>query len=304
MPKKSGTAIIIGRFQVVDLNKVHTKLIDKVLRRHEKTHVFLCSNPAPSDLHPIDFIFRIELFDHKYADKLEVHEMPDLPDDRIWSQELDRRILELRPTGSVTLYGTQTGFSERYSGRYTTEILEATPEEIEAMEDVSQKLDMVSFRAGVLYASMRRFPTVYATVDIAVYDEEKNRVLIARKDNETRYRFPGGFTDPSDASYEDAAVRELTEECGPIEVDNLVYLGSTSVDDWRYRETMDSVITHFYLCTYEKGEPVALDDIAEVKWFDVQKLREDMFVPEHRALFHMFNHFFDEMGHEDDDDDE
>ncbi len=295
MAKKSGTGIIIGRFQVVQLNKLHLKLIKQVTSKHEKVAVFLCDNPAPSDLHPIDFPFRAEMFEKLISDKFEVLDMPDLPDDRIWSQELDRRILELRPTGSVTIYGTQLGFTERYSGRYTTEVLEVTEEEMQDEVPPTSTLDMVSFRAGMLYATMRRFPTVYPTVDICVYNEETREVLLARKEFETKFRFPGGFADPDDLSFEDAALRELSEECGQLEVGDMVYLGSTAVEDWRYFESSDSIITHFYICKYESGIPEALDDIAEVKWYSMDKLREDMFVPEHRPLLESLQFFFKEL---------
>lgn len=292
---KKGTGIIVGRFQVVELNKVHKKLIAKVVRRHQKVGVFLCSNPAPSDQNPIDLLFRFDLVEETYGDKLDVFEMPDLPDDRIWSQELDRRILELRPEGSVTIYGTRLGFTERYSGRYSTEILEAPEDDIPELLDMNIGWDIKSFRAGMIFASIRRFPTVYPTVDIAVVNEEMSEVLLARKENETKFRFPGGFSDPSDENFEMAAIRELMEECGDIQVDNLIYLGSAQVDDWRYRNAIDGIITHLYACTYVQGEPEASDDIAEVKWFPVKKLREDTFVQEHRALWLMLKSFLEEM---------
>ncbi|MEY3240180.1 MAG: hypothetical protein RIR11_1618 [Bacteroidota bacterium] len=295
MAKKSGTGVIVGRFQVVELNKVHKKLIGQVVKRHEKVAVFLGSNPAPSDMNPIDLLFRLDLIDEAYGEKIEVAEMPDLPDDRIWSQELDRRILELRPEGSVTIYGTREGFTERYSGRYTTEILEVSEDEMPELLDAKDEWDVPSFRAGMMYAAMRRFPTVYPTVDIAVMDEEMEKVLLARKENETKYRFPGGFADPSDDSFEMSAIRELMEECGDIEVDNLIYLGSAAIEDWRYRDSADGIITHLYLCTHQTGEPEAQDDIAEVKWFDMKKVREDMFVPEHRILFQMLKAFLEEI---------
>lgn len=293
---KSGTGIIIGRFQVVEFNKIHKKLIGKVLRRHKKVAFFIGNNPAPSDLNPIDLLFRFDLVEETYGDKVSVLEMPDLPDDRIWSQELDRRILEIRPEGSVTIYGTRTGFTERYSGRYTTEVLEAPEEDLPDLLDINSGWDIRSFRAGMLFAAMRRFPTVYPTVDIAVLNEDMSEVLLARKDNETRFRFPGGFSDPSDENFEMAAIRELMEECGDLEVDNLVYLGSTQVDDWRYRNASDSIITHLYACTYVQGEPVANDDISEVKWFSIKKLREDSFVHEHRMLWQMLKTFIEELG--------
>lgn len=295
MGSKSGTGVIVGRFQVVELNALHKKMIGKVLRRHKKVAVFLGSNPAPSNLNPIDLMFRVDLFESHYKDKLEVFEMPDLPDDRIWSQELDRRILEMRPEGNVVLYGTMEGFLERYSGRYSAELLEASPDELPELIGMDDEWDIRSFRAGMLYAAMRRFPTVYPTVDVAVFRNEMSQVLLARKEHETRYRFPGGFSDPEDDSFEMAAMRELVEECGDIVVDNLMYLGSLKVDDWRYRETADGIITHLYACSFVSGNPSPNDDIAEIKWFDVEKIKEELFVPEHKDLWNLLNDFLQEQ---------
>jgi bifunctional NMN adenylyltransferase/nudix hydrolase len=235
------------------------------------------------------------MFESHYKDKLEVFEMPDLPDDRIWSQELDRRILEMRPEGNVILYGTMEGFLERYSGRYSAELLEASPDDIPELIGMDDEWDIRSFRAGMLYAAMRRFPTVYPTVDVAVFRNEMSQVLLARKEHETRYRFPGGFSDPEDDSFEMAAMRELVEECGDIIVDNLMYLGSLKVDDWRYRETADGIITHLYACSFVSGNPSPNDDIAEIKWFDVEKIKEELFVPEHKDLWNLLNDFLQEQ---------
>jgi bifunctional NMN adenylyltransferase/nudix hydrolase len=294
MAKPSGTGIIIGRFQVFELNEIHEKLIASVQTRHERVYIFLGSNPAPSLYNPIDLELRMLMLNDRFGDDIRVEEMPDLPDDRIWSQELDRRILELRPEGDVTLYGTKEDFVERYSGRYPTEVLEAKEEDFPQNPHMDALENLRDFRAGIIYANMRRFPTVYPTVDIAVLRNEGHDLLLARKANETKYRLPGGFTDPSDESYEDAALRELGEECGELTIDELTYLGSCRIDDWRYRGSWDSIMTHLYACVLTEGEPEPNDDIAELRWFDVQKIKNDLFVREHQPLWEMLKEYLEE----------
>ena len=301
MPKKSGTGIIIGRFQVFELNKVHASLITTMQQKHSHVAAFLTSNPAPGLHNPLDFELRRLMFEEKYKDKLRVEEMPDLPDDRIWSQELDRRILEIRPEGAVTLYGTQENFVDRYSGRYTTEVLEAQEEDFPEEPELSTLSNLRDFRAGMIYANIRRFPTVYPTVDIAVFRNDFTEVLLARKANETRYRFPGGFTDPSDPSFEDAVLRELGEECGELTIDELTYLGSCKIEDWRYYDAFDSIMTHLYACVLVDGQPSPSDDIAEVQWFEIEDLKEDLFVSEHRPLFEIMIDYLEEMDEDEDD---
>lgn len=290
----SGTGIIIGRFQVFELNDIHEKLIATVRERHEHTVIFLGSNPAPSLYNPIDLELRLLMLNDRFGDDIRVEEMPDLPDDRIWSQELDRRILELRPEGEVTLYGTEEDFVQRYSGRYMSEVLEAQEDDFPQNPLIGALENLRDFRAGIIYANLRRFPTVYPTVDIAVFRNDGRELLLARKANETKYRLPGGFTDPEDESYEDAALRELGEECGELTIDELTYLGSCRIDDWRYRGSWDSVMTHLYACELEEGEPEPNDDIAELRWFETKKLSEETFVPEHRPLFEMLKVFLEE----------
>lgn len=294
MENKRGTGIIIGRFQVFELNEIHEKLIASVQERHERVVIFLGSNPAPSLHNPMDFELRVLMFNDRYGDDIQVEEMPDLPDDRIWSQELDRRILELRLDSEVTLYGTEEGFINRYTGRHRTNVLEVKEEDFPENPQMEAIENLRDFRAGIIYANLRRFPTVYPTVDVAVFRHDWSELLLARKANETKYRLPGGFTDPTDESFEDAALRELGEECGEITIDELTYLGSCRIDDWRYRGSWDTIMTHLYACELAEGEPEPSDDIAELRWFDTKKLIEDSFISEHRPLWKMLKEFLEE----------
>lgn len=295
------TGIIIGRFQVFELNDIHEKLIQTVQEQHGRVVIFLGSNPAPSDRNPLDWVFRWKMFEDKYSEKYEILEMPDLPDDRIWRQELDRRILELRLEGKVVLYGTEEDFVSRYSGRYPTQVLEAKEADFPDETIAEAVHDYRDFRAGVMFGTMRRYPTVYPTVDIAVFRKDAAEILLARKANETKYRLPGGFTDPDDNSYEDAALRELGEECGELTIDELTYLGSMRIDDWRYRGSSDSVMTHLYACELIAGEPEPNDDIVELRWFEVSKITEDVFVSEHRPLWELLVEYLEGEEEEDDD---
>jgi bifunctional NMN adenylyltransferase/nudix hydrolase len=297
MEEPVGTGIIIGRFQFFEMNDALRALIASIVASHERVVIFLGSNPAPSDQNPLEWPLRQEMLLEAYDENLEVYEMPDVPDDRNWSQELDRRIMEIRPAPPVKIYGTLEGFIERYTGKYDTEPLESDPEDLPESLSVEGIRHMGSFRAGIIYATLRRFPTVYPTVDIAVFSRDYHRLLLARKEHELKFRFPGGFTDPVDESYEMAALRELAEECGELEVEELTYIGSCKVDDWRYRGSLDSIITHLYTCVLADGEPEPNDDIAELRWFDVGKLKADMLVPEHRPLMDMLMEFLTEERH-------
>jgi bifunctional NMN adenylyltransferase/nudix hydrolase len=133
---------------------------------------------------------------------------------------------------------------------------------------------------------MNRYPTVFATVDVVIRKGEK--LLLGRKVHQSKFRFVGGFADPAlDNSYEDAAKREAKEETGII-VTGVKYLGSARIDDPRYRGTPDCIITHLFEAVEWSGEPVASDDIAELKWFDIMNLTQENFVDEHHVLWNLY----------------
>lgn len=295
MATPTGSGFFIGRFQVYELNAVHERLIEQLWNKHEHVYVVICSNPAPSLTNPLDWELRKALFVERYDDAIEVIEMPDLPDDRVWSQELDRRILELRPARPIVLYGSEDRFASLYSGQFPAEPMEAVLEDVLAAMNPTGITSLRDFCAGAIYGAMRRYPTVYPTVDIALFSPDYRYVLLARKANETGLRFPGGFVDPEDESYEQAALRELEEECGELEIDNFIYLGSHRIDDWRYRNTPDSVMSHLYACTLTSGEPQASDDLMEVLWYEMRRLDASQLIAEHRPLFDLLLPYWEEQ---------
>ncbi len=62
------------------------------------------------------------------------------------------------------------------------------------------------------------------------------------------------------------------------------------MDDWRYRGTMDSVITH--LCLRPTGgDPKPDDDIAELRWFKTENLKPDTLMPVHRPLLKLLEYY-------------
>ncbi len=295
MAKPVGSGFIVGRFQVYELNKVHEQLFAHVWAKHVNLYAIICSNPAPSSRNPLDWELRRALFAEKYGDKITVLEMPDLHDDRIWSQELDRRILALHPKKPIVLYGSADRFVAHYCGQFPCEPLEAAREGIEQLPTLTPPVSLRDFCAGAIYGAMRRYPTVYPTVDVALFTSDYRCVLLARKPNETRMRFPGGFVDPEDDSFEEAALRELEEECGPVEVGGLTYLGSCRIDDWRYRDSPDAVMSHLYACAMVSGKVSAGDDVFEVRWCDMRTLTPDQLVPEHRPLFALLRPYWEEQ---------
>jgi bifunctional NMN adenylyltransferase/nudix hydrolase len=143
----------------------------------------------------------------------------------------------------------------------------------------------------MIAATAYRYPTAFQCVDIAVINDKKE-VLIARKPDEKKWRFIGGFSDPRSVSLEADAKREVAEEAS-IEVDFVTYLGSTLIDDWRYRGEQDKIKTALFVAKYIYGKPEGADDIAEVKWVPIGTgLNKDNIEPLHHVLVDMFNDKF------------
>lgn len=97
-------------------------------------------------------------------------------------------------------------------------------------------------------------------------------------------RFPGGFIDPKDNSYEEAAIREAQEETG-LKCKIEKYIGSFKVKDWRYFGEVEQVMTTLFLMTRVSGNSAPYDDIAELHLCNIKDLSIDDINPAHRQLF-------------------
>ena len=281
--------IVIGRFQIHELHEAHRDVIDTVRAKHDRVIIFVGLSPLRNtSRNPLDFNTRKKMIQETYPD-IEVYYIEDNPSDKVWSKNLDREIEKwLKPYQKAVIYGSRDSFIPYYSGRYPTVELEAT-KYISATELrrrlANSSASNLDVRKGIITASFNRYPTCYATVDIAIIDKDKGRVLMCRKPGEEHVRFVGGFATPDSDSFESDARREVMEETG-LEVGDLTYIGSAKIEDWRYKGEVDKIKTMMYVGTYLFGRPEANDDISSVEWVSLTDLVSGVIqvMPEHEVL--------------------
>lgn len=146
------------------------------------------------------------------------------------------------------------------------------------------------------------YPIAFKTVDIAVIKGMyKKSVLMIRKKNEPEdiWRFPGGFSDVTDNSTEESAVRELFEETNiKIDKSELFYLGSTKIDDSRYKNSPHCITTSFY--TYNDNQcktedfAKAGDDAIAINWIPLEELSTKNVNKVHHGLLKMLLEAYDQ----------
>jgi bifunctional NMN adenylyltransferase/nudix hydrolase len=291
--KKTTTdvGVIVGRFQVHELHEAHRSLIDLVRKEVDRVIIFVGLSPLRNtQRNPLDFRERRKMIQDVYPD-IDVYYIDDNRDDRVWSDDLDRQIAKwTKPSQTVILYGSRDSFIPHYYGTHPTKELDAEKfiSGTEIRKRISANYPMTpAYRAGVIAATFNRYPTSFTTVDVAIFDGE--RLLLARKPKEKGLRFIGGFASPDSPSFEADARREVYEEAGGIEITTPEYVGSTLVDDWRYRSETDKIKTILFKANFVSGRPVGGDDVESVEWVDFSTLTEDQMVPEHRPLLRMLD---------------
>jgi bifunctional NMN adenylyltransferase/nudix hydrolase len=267
--------VIIARFQSPYLHEGHKSLIQLVKKSHNKAVIVLGISPVlGSRKNPLDFHTREKMIKRDFPEVV-VLPLPDHPLDNKWSYNLDHLLLHSFPGSKFKLYGSRDSFIPYYTGKFeTVELPETGSHNATIIRDqLSDKvLDSEEFRTGIIYAYSNTYLKVYATVDIAVFRNNKSEILLGRKDIDKKWRLLGGFSDPTDDSYEMAAKRELTEECGPIGTTPMTYESSFRVNDWRYRSEDDKIITSLFSADFIDGAPEGSDDIAEVDWVRLSKI--------------------------------
>jgi len=278
------TGVIIARFQTPYLHEGHKSLIEAVQAKHGNVVIVLGITPVRGSVkNPLDFPTREKMIKKEYPEVV-VLPLPDHPIDARWSHNLDVLLTNTFPGAAFALYGSRDSFIDFYTGKNSVVELpkhgDHNATEIRRM--VKEKsMDSLDFRTGVIYAYANTYPKVYPTVDIAIFRNNRREILLGRKENDNAWRLLGGFSDPTDENFEAAAHREMTEECGNIDVTKMQYEGSFRVDDWRYKNEIDKIITTLFSTDYIAGDPVGSDDIAEVKWFTLPQVAELIRLKQH-----------------------
>jgi bifunctional NMN adenylyltransferase/nudix hydrolase len=301
---KDGMGVVVGRFQTPVLTDGHDDLIQHAFNMHEKVLIVIGLSPVKATKNnPMDFETRRKMIIGSFP-QATIAYIENHPSDIEWSKKLDQVIEHSGPPDAgVTLYGSRDSFIESYHGRHTTSAFEQRvfTSATRVRKSVALKVSNDhSFRAGVVWATQNQYDKCFPTVDVGIVKKDKDGnitdILLGRKFIDgNKYRFVGGFVDPSSdgaaSDYLEAnARREVREECGVnLEVDNFEYVGSFMVDDWRYRSEKDKIVTTLFMATWQWGDPVASDDIDEVRWFNINDLTESNIVKTHiplmRSLF-------------------
>lgn len=280
--------VIIGRFQVPELHTGHRYLINYARGHSDDLLILLGTSEAfPTLRNPLPYPIREVLIRESYPEAI-IGPIPDHPSDEKWSKNLDTIITSRFPDHQVTLYGSRDSFIPHYSGRFpcviAPQITAPSGTDVRRGNQLRRKMNR-DFRNGVIYAQSARLPISYQTVDIAVLRHEDASVLLGKKLRDGgKMRFIGGFVDPQqDATLEDAALRELTEEAGQLSCHEIRYLGSYRVKDFRYGDDADQVMTAFFVTYILSGIARAGDDLDDIGWFPITEAPA-LVVPDHVPL--------------------
>jgi bifunctional NMN adenylyltransferase/nudix hydrolase len=289
---KPSYGVIVGRFQVNDLHEGHMELFRQVRSRHSGVIVFV--GVAPAGLtkdNPLDFPTRRAMIQAKFPD-FTVLPLQDCKTDEQWSEQLDTAIGSVVNFGDVTLYGGRDSFVPHYTGKFKPVEL-ALPTETQKVsgtdirnEYSNKVIESPEFRAGMIYAAAHLWPVLLPTVDIAIFNSDYTEVLLGRKPGEKQFRFIGGHAEKKHGTYEKGARCEVLEEAG-IDPNEMQYIGSAVIPDWRYATSDRGVMTAFFATTTMSQAATAGDDIEEVKWFKVSQLTASDLVDTHQILYRM-----------------
>jgi bifunctional NMN adenylyltransferase/nudix hydrolase len=291
--------VIVGRFQIATLHSAHKAIIAEVVKRHKKCIIFIGISPTlGTKEHPLDFTNRKAMIESEFPTAI-VLPLLDVNDDVAWSNQLDNLITTTFHVGSVCLYGGRDSFLPYYKGKfdiYEFPTVDYRPAKEVRAEIGKEIVNAEDFRKGIIYSTHNQYKRTHLTVDVMVYSISRYEVLLGRKLHEREYRFIGGFVEGE--TLEQAVQKEVKEEAN-ISLCNIQYLGSHLVNDWRYSNTSDKVLTSFFSGEIDSPLPEVGDDLVEVKWVPMWQFLcdyDNILIKSHAILFkeHGYN-FIDKL---------
>lgn len=296
--KNKKLSVIIARFQSPYLNSGQKELIKKAFENGDEVLILLGLSPTTitSDSDPIDFVVRknmlLKTLKKVYSKPIHILPLKGFSNDDIWSTNVDA-IIKNFGRYDVIIWGGRDSFIPYYTGVFETASISTVTDaesstEIrkmlgESIPDSNAEGDMYHFMHGVIWAHENSYPASIPVVDIIVFEDTKEeKILLGRKSGEIKWRVFGGYTDTEDKSFVHSAIRELAEEAGLYPgIDNMHYVTSTRINDWRYKKSKNSMISTVFKCYMHHGIPIAGDDIKEVKLFKFNNELENIMIEDH-----------------------
>lgn len=308
--RKYEIGVVVGRFQVHKLHSEHIDLIRTVQERHQRTIILLGLAPTKATRrNPLDFQMRRQMIQEAFPGIDDIYYVDDHQNDNEWSRAVDREISKhVGNDRGAVLYGSRDSFVPHYHGRYP--VCELEPKRIVSGTELrkitaNKRLASEDFRAGVIYAVEQQYAHAWLTVDTAILSDDCARILLGRKRDDApgHYRFAGGFVrtrlpslpvdKPRTGVLEMNAKAESTEETH-ANLSAPTYVGNAVIDDWRYRNDQNEVLTVMFAARHLFGPIQADDDLDEVRWFDIDAALSGTVpvVDTHKPLMDLFVSWF------------
>lgn len=304
----------VGRFQFHEITPELLETYKNLLKQASLVNIVVCLSPLKNTKNnPFDFKTRKNVLRELLANTGnlggQIYYLNDNKSDTEWSAQLDSLVysslmssyggsgdIKGHNIDDIIICGRQSTVGS-YNGRFKFQAV--NEDHIISYEKIVKQAianppATKDFRLGVLASLYERFTTAYTCVDIAIFNEDKTKILLGYKNSDKIndkifYRFVGGFSDVKSKSFEEDARREVYEEVG-IEITDIQYVASFIVDDLRYRNEEDKIKTILFSAKYMYGPVKPSDDLDGAKWFDVDKLKKEDIVTTHRPLFErLFN---------------
>lgn len=288
--------VIIGRFQGDRLHEGYLAMLKEASKCKKVIIVLGKAIRNATDVDPIPAEVRKEMLHHlisnsnypEICSNLTFVEIADVRTNEEWVKKLDI-ILESQGLNNKNFkfITGRDGFQDIYKnnlGKYSNfHIVDHTDpnasstkarEEIKILEYVPKGKASVDFARGMIHASQIQYPRIDPVVDILpiVYDKSLKmpyQIILGQKPSNDKFQFPGGFVDLIDPTIESAAIRELKEETN-YEVkssDKLLPLGTTFINNWRYRKGHDRLLSNVFALLIKGEEGVkftAGDDLKHI----------------------------------------